>query len=261
LALILRKPSAARRVEALAAIAQTRDRSARPLLRYVLEHASMREAASAATGLGEIGDQHDATALLRAIKRLHWPIRGAAAYALLRLTERGMLKPYSARTELCALVSAREPHVRANAAAALAVLAAPACESPNTDPAYLLHASRAPIVRAAAARWLAAAAAAGRVEALLASRALERCATTDLELSVRAVCKDPALPNRFEPAEVRALGADAATPLRNTLVSVRLPDGGVFLGVTDANGQLPIPAAPFGSLRVEDPTLPALEPG
>jgi HEAT repeat protein len=256
----LRLPSSRRRATAVRALGQLGDPEARQVLRYVLQHGSTREAATAAAALGEVGDQRDVAALVKATKRRHWPVPGAAAYALSRLAERGVLKPHSAARELCELGHSREPYVRANVAAALSVLGAAPCDESGPDPLRWLDPTHTAIVRAAAARWTYAAALAGRVDTGRANEALARCVATDIEADVRAVCASPALSRQSEGADVYAYASDGVSLLRNALVALRLASGAVFLGYTDHNGQLRLKAAPRGELLLEDPGLAPLEP-
>jgi HEAT repeat protein len=263
LAGLLRRPSPQRRVEAIAAIGHARDPGARALLRYVLLHGSTMEATAAATALGELGDRSDAPLLMRASARLHWPARGAAAHAVLRLTQRGTLSPHSARRALCELAASREPHVRGNAIAGLAFLGAPPCaregDRAAIEPLRLLHASRAAIVRAAAARWSMAAAQADRIERTAARIALEHCAAADREQSVRAACSTRDSPERSDIA-IHALAPHRVTPLRDRLVSVQSTDGAVYVGTADANGLVRLSDVAIGPVGLQDPTLAALEP-
>jgi HEAT repeat protein len=256
----LRSPSSRRRASVATLLGQLDDPQARPVLRYLLQHGSSRETASAAAALAELGDQRDVPALIKATKRSHWPVPGAAAYALQRMAVRGTLKRHLAARELCELGRSREPYVRANVAAALATLAAAACEHEGPDPIEWLQPQHGAIVRAAAARWAAAAAAAGHLDAAKASAALERCAATDIEPSVRAVCAQPDRRAQTEATEVYAHAADGTTLLRDSLVALRLADDSVYLGYTDRNGHVRLKAAPRGELRLEDPSLVPLEP-
>lgn len=259
LAAVLRSPVAARRIEALNAIAAIRDPEARPLLHYVLQNGSARETAAAALGFGEVGDQRDTPALLRTIARRHWPARGAAAFALARMAERGVLKPHAAGRELCALVSAREPHVRTNAIAALARLQAPPCE--GLEPATLLQARAATSVRMAAARWLAASASAGvpGIDPRAATATLVDCAQRDPDSGVREACASPALPTQYDRLVVAAIDEQNGTPLADTVVGIQLSSGMMFLGITDALGHVQLPAAPAGPMSLENPALVPLD--
>ena len=54
--------------------------------------------------------------------------------------------------------------------------------------------------------------------------------------------------------------SDGVTLLRGGLFALRLADGAVLLGYADANGQVRVPAAPRGELRLEDPSQLRLEP-
>jgi HEAT repeat protein len=255
----LRLPSSRRRAAAAYALAQLGDPEGRALLRYLLQHGAMREGAAAASALGEIGDQRDVAALVKAQRRLHWPVPGAAAYALFRMAERGVLKPHSAARELCALGDLREPYVRSNVAAALAALGAGPCdEGPN--PLDWLEPVHAVSVRAAAARWARAAVLAGKLDAARAQAALERCAQSDLESDVRAACAGVTTPKAHAATDIYAHGPDGVSLKRDALVALRLPNGAVFLGYTDHNAHVRLIAAPNGDVKLEAPGLVALEP-
>jgi hypothetical protein len=251
---------------------------ARPVLRYVLREGRGRVVVGAALALGEVGDGRDVAALSRTAERRHWPAPAAAAHGIYRIVARGAVKAHAARRALCELGTSREPHVRANVAAAMAVLgaapctlgAAPAGEGEDTggaagaarelpDPVRWLGPSTGPDVRAAAARWLWAAARGGRVDAQAARRALARCAATDAEARVRCACAQPRRPRAGEAVELTAYASDRSTLLRDRLISVHLPDGAVFVGYTDDNAEVRLPAVPHGTLTISDPTQTPLE--
>jgi HEAT repeat protein len=256
----LRSPSARRRATATMAIGQLQTQESRKVLRYLLTGKHTRDAAAAAIALAEIGDERDLAALVKASKRQHWPVPGAAAFSLARMAQRGALRPHAAARALCDLGRSREPYVRANVAAALAALAARPCEEDGPDPLRWLAPEHTPIVRAAAARWTHAALAAGKLDAAAAQSALARCSATDVEPAVRALCTVPAAVAAVrEPADVYAYAPDGTTLLRNRLVALRLADGAVFLGYTDLNGHVRLPRAPRGELRLEQPELMPLE--
>jgi HEAT repeat protein len=259
LAAHLRSPSARRRAVATMAIGRLQGKEARGVLRYVLRGGTVREAAAAALGLAELGDERDVAALVKTAKRRHWPVPGAVAYTIARMAQRGALRPHAAARELCQLGRSREPYMRANVAAAMAAFGARPCDEGGPDPLRWLTPEHAPVVRAAAARWAHAAAAAGRAELAAVGDALERCATLDVESSVREVCADPQLPAEGEPADVYAYAADGVTVLRDRLVALRLADGTVFLGHTDQNGHVRLARAPRGPIRLEEPGLTPLE--
>jgi hypothetical protein len=186
-------------------------------------------------------------------------VPGAVAYTLARLSQRGALRPHAAARELCQLGRSREPYMRANVAAAMAAFASRPCDEGGPDPLRWLEPEHAPVVRAAAARWAHAAAAAGRLDAAAAADALERCATLDVESSVREACAAPGLPAEAEPTDVYAYATDGVSLLRDRLVALRLADGTVFLGHTDQNGHVRLAHAPRGPIRLEEPGLTPLE--
>jgi HEAT repeat protein len=260
LAANLRSPSARRRAVAIAAIGQIDGKAARGALRHLLRGGTVREAAAAALALAELGDERDVAALVKTARRRHWPVPGAAAYALARFAQRGTLRPHAAARDLCAFGRSREPYVRANVAAAMAALGARPCEEDGPDPLQWLEPEHAPVVRAAAARWAHAAAVAGRLDATAAHEALERCAAFDPESSVREVCAAPELPTGTEPTDVYAYAPDGVALLRDRLVALRLADGTVYLGYSDRNGHVRLERAPRGPLRLEDAALTPLEP-
>ena len=217
-------------------------------------------ATAAVAALGEVGDERDLDALSRAIERYHWPVPGAATYAIARMAERGVLKRRAAGRLLCKIGSSREPYVRANVAAAMSALAAGPCDDGGPDPLEWLDARHTPVVRAAAARWAHAAAKAGRLDADLVSRRLMACAADDMEQSVARVCAAPDFEKATESAEVYAYATDGVTLLRDRLVAVRLPNGSVYIGHTDTNGHILLSHVPPGKLLLEDPGQMPLEP-
>ena len=253
LSIALRAPSSRLRSAATLALSGLPAERARPIARYVMHQGGPREIVAALIALGEIGDHRDLPALLKAGLRHHWPVPGAAAYAVARLAQRGQLRAHADQTQLCALGRSREPYVRANVAASFALLSMGGCGEQGPDPLRWLSAGHAAPVRAAAARWTLAARDAGKLDAAVANAALERCRDTDLESSVRNACAAPAAPAEREPTDVYTYGADGVTLLRSALVALRLADGTAYLGFADANGHLRLPSAPKGPIRLEDP--------
>jgi HEAT repeat protein len=257
----LRSPSSRRRAVATLAVGQLDAEAARPLLRYLLQHGSPGELHAAAIALGEAGDERDLHALARAAKRYHWPVPAAAAYSLGRFAERGLLRPHAARALLCELGRSREPYVRANVAVAMAAMAAAPCDADGPNPLIWLTAQHAAVVRAAAARWIHAALAAGHIDPAAAGSALVACAEDDVEARVRELCESP-LPTptaRREPADLYPHAADGTTLLRNRLVAVRFSSGAVMVTRSDANGHVRLKSAPSGEVRLDDPGLLPLE--
>jgi hypothetical protein len=177
-----------------------------------------------------------------------------------RLTQRGVTKRHSMQRLLCDLAHARDVYVRANVAAGLASLAAPSCDDVSSPLAWLDPSHGAP-VRAAAARWAQAlrATPGGIDEAT--QRALAEC-TADPDPMLAASCQLPAPtpPPSAQRLDLEAYANDAQTPLAERLVALRLPDASVFVGYTDPNGHLTLPAAASGALLLEDAADAALEP-
>jgi cellulose synthase operon protein C len=258
----LRSRASRRRAAATAAAVRLPAAEVRPIARYVIGQGSTREVTAALATLGEVGDHRDMKAILKVARREHWPVPGAAAYTLYRLARRGMLRAFADKPDLCALGASREPYLRANIAATMAALALDGCGEKGPDPLRWLSGAQAPAVRLAAARWTQAARAAGRIDAAQATRALERCASTDIEESVRAACEDPGPIGKdaFTPIESYLYASDGVSLLRDGLFALRFADGAVLLGYADPNGHVRVPAAAHGEVRLEDPSQVQLEP-
>jgi hypothetical protein len=252
IAQLLRGGSARQRAAALIALGDFALQDARPLLRSTLQNDSPRNTLSAALALAEIGTERDAEALLRAAEQGTWPLPAAAAYALTRIAQRGVTKKHVLERVLCKLGKKRDPYVRANVAAGFAALAAPACGAGQHALSWLSP-DQPSVLRTAAAHWLQASPVAPADTAARAG-ALAECAH-DADPTLAEVCRRTT-PARSAPRGallVRALAPDGRTALRDQLVAVRLSDGSVFVGPSDANAQVFLPHAATGSLRLEDP--------
>jgi HEAT repeat protein len=259
IARLLRAPSARRRSAAVFALADFPHEDTRVLLRFVLQHDGPRVAAAAALALGEVGDQRDAAALMRTAQRTLWPLPAAAAFGLVRLAQRGVTKRHSMQRLLCALAGSRDSYVRANVAAGLAFLAAPACDEAS-QPLAWLGAGHSAAVRVAAAHWARSLASSeGTVDPPI-QRALRQCAD-DPDPSLASACRPSSMPaTDHGRLDVEAYASDAQILLREHLVALRLPDGSVFVGYTDSNGHLTLPAAVRGEVILEDPADAVPEP-
>ena len=256
---LLRQPSRTRRSQIAWALSAFPGKTSRDVLHFVTRQASTEVMTSAVAALGEVGTARDLPVLVRAARRRHWPIPGAAAYAMARLAQRGLLKKHASHRTLCELSRSREPYVRANLAAAFAALGAGPCKD-GPHPAQWLEPTHAPAVRAAAARWLWAAAQQGEIDPQQAQRILAECAQRDLEPQVAQVCRNPQTPPGEQQVSVYAYAADNETLLRRRLVGLRLSNGAVFVGFTDENAQVRLPQASTGPLLLEDPGQLPLDP-
>jgi HEAT repeat protein len=259
---LLRTPSSRQRAVITSALGRFAQDEARIAIRYVLDQGGERAAVAAAGALAELGDQRDLAALVRVAERKHWPLPSAAAYGIARIAMRGAIKPHMARRALCKLGRAREPYVRANVAAALAVLAAGPCEDEGPDPVRWLEHSNAAAVRVAAARWARAALAQGRLgDGKSALTALERCARSDVDPLVRAACEGERTQSAQQPLVLHARALDADGALADRLIAVRFPSGAVLIGYSDHNGMLYTPAGPSDDAQVvlENPATARLE--
>ncbi|HEX7479758.1 MAG TPA: HEAT repeat domain-containing protein [Polyangiales bacterium] len=255
---LLRSPALRERAAAAFALSSFDGEESRKLLRYVLQRSNSRITAAAIAALGELGDQRDVAALIRAAARSHWPVTATAAYALARMSQRGVVKQRSTQRVLCELGRSRDPYVRANVAAAMAAMAAPACDD-GPSPLAWLDPRHAPAVRAAAAHWARAAAAVGSLPEQDVGRALRACAA-DADASVASACALPG-PTPASGALQTTVAADDGRALqRNRMAALRLANGAVFLGYTDDNGELLLRSAPTARFWIEDPTATPREP-
>jgi HEAT repeat protein len=252
IAKLLRSPSARRRAAAVVALGDFPHEDTRRLLRFVMQHDGARVSVAAALALGEVGDQRDAAALLHGAQRGAWPLPAAAAFGLVRMAQRGVTKKHSLARLFCALASSRDSYVRANVAVGMHALAAEPCASP-TEPLAWLDSGQDSVLRVAAAGWVHALASSEHADPAYA-RALQNCAN-DREPRVAEACRaaPPTVPSARARLELSALALDGQTPLRDQLVALRLSDASVFVGYTDGNGEVALPAAPRGPVVLEDP--------
>jgi HEAT repeat protein len=233
--------------------------ASRAALRRALSGDDETMKAAAAVSLGTVGTSEDVPAIVALARGSRWPTQGAAAFALARLARRGVASADALGPALCELSQKRGPYVRANVATAMAALGLGACPE-GPAPADWLDNRRAAPVQAAAARWLAAAAAAGNADPDEARHALDACMDRALSDEVSATCASPGLPALDDEADIYAWSADGRTLLRDRLVALRLSDGSVMLGRTDDNGHVRLGRAPAGRLVLDDPAATPLEP-
>jgi len=229
----------------------------RTLLRLRLRSAPLR-AMAAATALGELGDERDALRLLRTAMTSSWPMPPAALHAVLQIARRGKLGNINIKASLCESASSRDPFVRANVAVAMAYLRATACQD-GPSPLEWLTPAHTWVVRAAAARWAYAAALSGAVPRESVRDALRECYTRDPEPLVAQACLAPQLPAP-SPSGLTDRDASRATPFSHRLVAVHQSDGGVFIGYSDLNGELPDCHLAPGEIALSDPHALPLEP-
>ena len=252
---LLSHPSPPRQRAAAQALGGIEGDRALAALREALGSRELSLVTSAATALGQHGTREDVARLLEVAQNQPWPASAAAAYGLARLARRGLLEP-AMHPRLCELARSRDAFVRANVATAMASMSAPPCES--GAPATWLGPRHAGSVRAAAARWLAAAAAAGHADPARARRELDACVESDPEAG--PVCEDPQMPPLDDVADIYAYSADGRRIRSDDLVALRLADGSVWVGRTDVLGHVRIENAPRGRLLLDDPVSTPLEP-
>jgi len=250
----------ARRRAAAQALGGIDTDASRSALRDALGRREDALRAAAVVALGTVGTSEDVPAIIALSAQARWPTQGAASFALARLARRDEAPAEVAGPALCALAARRGPYVRANVAMGLAALGLGACPRGGPSPEEWLDNRRAAPVQVAAARWLAAAAAAGTIDADEARQALDGCMDRALSDEVSATCASPELPPLDDEADIYAWSADGRTLLRDRLVALRLADGSVMLGRTDDNGHVRLTRAPKGRLVLDDPAATPLEP-
>jgi HEAT repeat protein len=252
IARLLRTPSARRRAAAAFALGDFPHEDTRRLLRFILQHDGPRVSVAAALALGEVGDQRDANALLHSAQRGTWPLPAAATFGLVRMAQRGVTKKHSLSHVLCALASSRDSYVRANVAVGMNALGAEPCGSP-LEPLEWLKPDQDEVLRVAAAGWVRALSASEHANPAYAA-ALIACAT-DLEPRVAHACTAAASPASLDRPRLAlfAFAPDQQTLLRDRLIALRLADASVFVGYSDTNGAVALPAAPSGAVVLEDP--------
>lgn len=254
-------PRLPRRAAATFALGSFPGEETRRLLRYTLQqNSSARTTLAAALALGEVGDERDVPALARLLRSSHWPLPAATSHALRRIAARATSRKRALERVLCGLTDHPAGYVRANLASALGALAA-RCD--GLDPRRWLAPDEPSAVRAAAGYWLWALAHAEAAPDADAERALHACAS-DPDRLVRAACSGASRGAlhaehsggawaQIELDLLATAAGDEATPLRDRLIAVRLPDTSVFVGHTDANGELYLPSVPTGAIALEDP--------
>jgi HEAT repeat protein len=242
------------RSAALRALGAIDDPRALAALRAAASAAEPDVALAALGVLGEHGTPEDAALLFDAAANARWPRSAGAAFALARLARRGALATVPAAvSKLCALFASRDVYVRANVASALAALRAGACAEPAVTPLELLRPLHGEVVRLAAARWTAAAAAAGRLAAADASRALTRCVSSDPSEEVARACAATELPPLGEMADAVAYDPSGRTLRPGALLGLRFADGSVLVTRSDANAHVRLDDAPRGVLSLDNP--------
>jgi cellulose synthase operon protein C len=249
-------PRALRR-HALRSLGAVDSEVARAELRRVLgAPADASLAAAAAGALGEHGTAVDAPLLHEHARKGGWPVASAASFGLARLLRRGVEADVPVPA-LCALAGdTRDPYVRANVAVALSIMNG-RCDG-GPDPEAWLGPRHAPVVRAAAAHWLASQARAGH--APRAPRVLAQCAAEDPSPSVAGACSETALPSLGSRADVYAYAPDSSTLWTDRVVALHFADGTVWVAHTDLNGRLWLDGSAEGPLLLEDPLSTPLEP-
>lgn len=253
MAALFRHPSPRRRARAALAMGAYPAADSRPVLRHVLRLSTTRTLVSAVVALGEVGDERDLTALLKLMDRKHWPVPGAVMYAVARMAERGVLKPFSTQRALCEFGGRREPLVRANLATAMARLGVGPCRD-GLDPRDWLGREQVQPVRLAALRWLQVARHHGKLKAAEVDRFLRRCVVREPDPVIARACEGlPAREGEPGPLEVFAYDRDGRELLEDRLVAVRFDDGLLYLGHTDENGRLGLPHAPAVAAELTDP--------
>ena len=247
---LLRTGSAVRRPGAVLALGDYDVPQTRQLLRFVLQNESPRSALQASLALAELGGERDAEALARSAERGIWPLPAAASYALARIAQRGVSKQRAFERLLCRLGALHDPYVRANVAAGLAAIRAEACDA-RLHPQVLLQESEPASVRVAAARWLSA----SRVDEAGAPerrRALALCAA-DRDPAVAAACAGQAVPPDANGKLLLRAFSSNGEAWTERPVALRMPDGAVYVGPTDANAQVLLLRVPQQDIVMEDP--------
>lgn len=247
----LRIGSVTRRAQAVCALADFPNPDTRRLLRYTLHNDGPRVQECAALALAEVGDERDAGALLQAAGRGIWPLPAAAAYALARIAQRGVAKKHNFARGLCRLRERADLYVQANLVAGLAALGSEGCGSAEELPRLraLLSGPHASALRVAVAQQLQAAPA--RDELTL--RALASCsADPDREVARACARRATVLAAGGGKLDLYAHGPDGA-PWRERPVALRFESGLVFVGRSDPNGHVLLPASLGERVVFEDP--------
>jgi hypothetical protein len=251
------------------------------VLRDSLNHGDTEIAAAAASAMGRSAARRELTdddvRLLLAATQRPFPLPIAATYALAQLARAGRFgtggatqSPEEARTALasqtretlCALLTRREPHVRANVIVALATLGHERCGGQLTPGTWMSSPHPLP-VRVAAARFLEGAARTHTEATQEWEAARATCLERELSDELARFCRSPdAAPTTMSTTRaVRTLAyaADERTLLVQRWVVLRFGDGSAFAAFTDLNGFLSLDAPPTASSRLELPESMPLE--
>lgn len=252
---ILKQPSDARRTAANRALGHFDARHSRPLLRFMLRHATPPMMLTSLLSLAEVGDRRELSTVMRLSAREHYPIPAAVPYAIGRWLSRAAIPARMAERSLCELMKRDEALLRTNGAAALARAQAGPCGPGGESPAAVTDLSRTATERRAYAHWLMAAYKRHRLDRAEAAALRTQCATRDPDAEVRRICMDAAAPTATPSDALPMLLVNGnGEPLANRLVGIQLADGSVFLSVTSPQGTLR-PPGHSAVLEVIDPGL------
>jgi HEAT repeat protein len=223
------------------------------------EGASVR--AQAAWSLGAVGAASDLGLVTKLSADPSPTVAANAIAAIGRITLR---TTGAAPATLCTALDSSRPYVRANALAALAplVLAGRGGGCGDDKPRKLLAEDPNDVVRAAAARLLAAHVAKSAAEVSGRARAgLERCTISDPSGAVASVCREGLLGGAPAKSGTLALAVfvtpdDGGAPEARSPYAIERPDGFLHLGTADARGAVVEMNLGRGAvrLRVASPT-------
>jgi hypothetical protein len=222
-------------------------RAAKPAMSEMLgtllhdSDASVR--AEAAWSLGEVGGLAAVNALRRVIAAPDLAPAIDAAGAIARIAARAHA-PDAALAELCPLLTDARGHVRANAAAGLAISAL-RCGDGSVERRLLTDSIAA--VRASAARAITR-----RSLGPADVSALDRCTTADPSGAVARLCGGRAspLPSGADSVEIYVEGDVGAGPQPGAPYVIELADGLLRAGKCDRRGSTFDPAAPRGEVSL-----------
>jgi hypothetical protein len=107
------------------------------------------------------------------------------------------------------------------------------------------------VLRVAAAAWMRALAT-GENRDPKFERARLEC-SADLDSRVAEACRIDAPEMNRKPRRVLAIARDGQSILTDRLVALRLADHSAFIGYSDVNGDVALPAAVSGEVILEDP--------
>ena len=263
------------RHQALAAVGELGDPASLTVLRDSLRSGETEVAAAAVSAMGRAATlraltDDDVRLLLSATER-PFPVPMAATFALAQLARAGRFgtgpaaseaaaAPTSLGTEaretLCALLSRREPHVRANVLTALAALGHERCGGRLLPAEWMASPHQLP-VRVAAARFLESAARGGGPDAAAWDAARVACVERELSDELSSLCRLPSASTVSAPSDrglrTFAYAGDERTLLVHRWVVLRFRDGSAFAAFTDLNGFLTLDAPPTPDARLELP--------